>query len=209
MSSINILCISGSPVEGSSTDFILRRLAAEIGERLTPKIETRISFVKLSNTGEIACQACGKAPEEEFCIYHDLDETYSLLEKCDCLLFGSPVYFDSVSAQAKLFIDRCNCFRPADFNAADDSPRFIRLLERRRPGVIVLVGSEGGWFEGARRVVAGFFKWVEVVNEGVITYNSPDLGKKGTAAGDEATLRWIAERAEHVASILKCDVEDR
>jgi hypothetical protein len=53
---------------------------------------------------------------------------------------------------------------------------------------MVLVAGERGWIEGARRVVAGFFKWVEVVNEGVLVYRSVDFTKAGTAADDPAIL---------------------
>ena len=80
--------------------------------------------------------------------------------RCDCLLIGSPIYFDTVSAQLKLFIDRCNCMRPVDFESKDERPNFVKLIERKRPGGMILVGSEGGHYEGARRTIAGFFKWI-------------------------------------------------
>lgn len=204
-----ILCLSGSPVEGSSTDIILDRLAHEIAAGLPQSAEPEITSVRLNELTFVGCQACGEAPEEKFCLYHDLDHVYDLLDECDCVLFGSPVYFDSVSAQAKLFIDRCNCFRPANFNRAEGEPRFIKRLSRKRPGAIVLVGSKDGWFEGARRVIAGFFKWVEVVNEGLITYASPDLNRKGMAAEDDDTLRKISAVGKHLAeAIRKTDATD-
>lgn len=204
-----ILGISGSPVKGSSTDIILEKLAGEIASNLPEEARPEIRLVRLNELKFIGCQACGEAPDTEFCFYDDLNDAYKLLEECDCLLFGSPVYFDSVSAQAKLFIDRCNCFRPANFNRAEGEKWFIKRLSRKRPGAIILVGGKEGWFEGARRVVAGFFKWVEVVNEGVIMYASPELNRKGTVVEDEVCLRKISQMGRHLAdAIMKAQVTD-
>ena len=186
---INLLVVSGSPVDQSSTDIILNRISNAIAGSLTDQYPTASTFVKLNELKFTPCQSCGEAPTPKFCLFDDdLTDVYSKLADCDCLLFGTPVYFDSVSAQAKMFIDRCNCFRPPDFDNVDPEHRFIRILNRKRPGAMVLIGGERGWFEGARRVVAGFFKWVEVTNEGTIIYRSPGFNRAGSVAEDEDTL---------------------
>ncbi|MCK4302079.1 MAG: flavodoxin family protein, partial [candidate division Zixibacteria bacterium] len=149
------------------------------------------------------CQSCGEAPTPKFCLFDDgLTDVYTKLADCDCLLFGTPVYFDSVSAQAKMFIDRCNCFRPPDFDNVDQDHRFIRILKRKRPGAIVLVGGERGWLEGARRVVAGFFKWVEVVNEGQLYYRSPSFGKAGYARDDAGIMQKADQLGRELAALM-------
>ncbi len=184
---IKLLSISGSPVKDSSTDILLTRIADSFVKEVDRPVS--VDTVKLNELKFIPCQACGKAPTPAYCFYDDdLTGVYKLLEACDCLIFGSPVYFDSVSGQAKMFIDRCNCFRPYDFNNTDPEHNFIKLLKRKRPGAIVLVGGERQWMEGARRVVAGFFKWVEVTNEGMVTYSSTDDRKIGTVNDDDPKL---------------------
>ena len=191
---IKILAISGSPAEDSSTDYIAVELAQKTADGLDEKVE--IDFVKLSEFNFIPCQACGKAPTPKFCFYEELDHIYDLLANCDLFIFGSPVYFDSVSAQSKTFIDRCNCFRPPDFDSNDPDHDFIKLLKRKRPGAIVLVGGENGWFEGARRTIAGFFKWVEVINEGQIFYSTKDFNQRCEAKNDPETLKQIKDLAK-------------
>jgi multimeric flavodoxin WrbA len=199
---IKILAISGSPVAGASTDIILHKLTEMVVNELGAGVTAETSFIKLSDLKYIPCQACGKAPTPELCFWDDLNEAYELLKECNCLLFGSPVYFDSVSAQSKAFIDRCNCFRPADFDDTDPEHNFLKLLKEKRTGAIVLVGGENGYYEGARRVIAGFFMWIEVVNEGLITYTSPDFKQKGTAADDTDLHKNIADLGKHIASQL-------
>ena len=206
---IKLLALSGSPAKGSSTDRILQRLAADVEKGLDGAALVEITFVKLNDRAILPCQACGEAPTPKWCFYGDINDLYKLLVECDCLLFGSPVYFDSVSAQAKLFIDRCNCFRPPDFDNVDPERSFIKLIKRKRAGAIVLVGGEEGWFEGARRCIAGYFKWVEVTNEGVISYRSQDFNEKGTALGDPEVIRQIKEAAKDVVEKLRSDIATR
>ncbi len=197
---IKLLTISGSPVEGSSTDFILNRIAAAVVETLGGEDRVQKTTIRLNDLTYIPCQACGESPEPEYCLFDDdLASVYQALVECDCLLFGSPVYFDSVSAQAKMFIDRCNCFRPPDYDNVDPDHYFLRRLNRSRPGAIVIVGGERGWFEGARRVIAGFFKWVNVVNEGMLIYRSSDFTKAGTAADDPTVLQQADELGKQLA----------
>jgi len=128
---------------------------------------------------------------------------YKQLVAADCVLFGTPVYFDTVSAQAKMFIDRCNCFRPADFDERDPEHDFVRRLTKKRPGAIVLVGGKRGWFEGARRCIAGYYKWVEVVNEGVLTFHSDDFRCSNEAHRDSEAIREAKELGERLAQLLK------
>ncbi len=165
--------------------------------------ETTVERIRLNDLKFIPCQACGRAPTPQYCFYDDdLTRVYESLEKCDCLIFGSPVYFDSVSGQAKMFIDRCNCFRPYDFNNIDPDHDFVKLLKRKRPGAMVLIGGERQWMEGARRVVAGFFKWVEVTNEGLVTYSSTDDRKIGTVAEDSSKLQEADDLGRKLATQL-------
>jgi multimeric flavodoxin WrbA len=199
---IRLLVISGSPTDGSSTDLLLKRLSNEVIERLESTADVEAKFVKLNHRAILPCQACGEAPTPKWCFYDEINDLFRLLAETDCLLFGSPVFFDSVSAQAKLFIDRCNCFRPADFKDANPEHSFIKLIKRKRPGAMVLVGGKEGWFEGARRCIAGYFKWIEVVNEGVVSYRSPDFNEKGTAMMDAAVLSQVGELAEKLADRL-------
>ena len=68
------------------------------------------------------CVACGPEPTAGYCIFHDdMDAVYAALERAHAMAVGSPVYFDTVSAQLKLVIDRCNCVTP-----------LVRLPARRR-----------------------------------------------------------------------------
>ncbi|MEK7774583.1 MAG: flavodoxin family protein [Candidatus Zixiibacteriota bacterium] len=199
-----LLVINGSPTPGSSTELLLAS-AVHGFESSLPEKNVTVELVVLNELTFIPCQACGKAPTPKFCFYDDsLTSIYNQIAECDAFLLGSPIYFDSVSAQTKAFIDRCNCFRPPDFDNRDPEHDFIKILRRKRPGGLILVGGKDAWFEGARRTVAGFFKWIEVTNEGMVVFRSDDYCKSGMATDNEQSLsearllgKQIAERILH------------
>jgi NAD(P)H-dependent FMN reductase len=190
-------------VEGASTELLVRRVSESFIEAAGGPDKVRPVHVDLNKLKYIPCQACGEAPQEGWCLFEDdLTPVFTELASADAVIIGSPIYFDSVSGQAKTFIDRCNCFRPPDWQDRDPEHDFIKLLLRKRPGVMVLVGGERGWFEGARRVIAGWFRWVEVINEGVLVFRTADFHQKGTAAKDKESRaeadrlgRLLARRA--------------
>ncbi len=206
---IKLLCLSGSPVAESSTEFLLKRITHAVISNIGSKHKTIADFHRLNDLMYLPCQACGHAPTPKFCFFDDaLAPIYQQLAECDCLLVGSPVYFDAVSAQTKAFMDRCNCVRPPDYKGAQHEHRFIKLLKHQRPGAMVLVGDNEGWIEGPRRSLAGFFKWVEVTNEGMVWYPSVDFNKKGAVAEDKHFLEEADQLGEKLAGlILKASAE--
>jgi multimeric flavodoxin WrbA len=57
------------------------------------------------------CDACGGCFKTGKCILQDdMQDLYSMMERADAIIFGSPVYFGSVSAQMKAVMDRTFAF---------------------------------------------------------------------------------------------------
>ena len=195
-----ILTINGSPVKNGSTEILLDNLARGIEENLTVQIENRVIY--LNDLKILPCQACGKSPEPDYCLYKDdIYPLYDYLINCDIILFGSPVYFDTVSAQAKLFIDRCNCLRPPDFDSQTEN-HFKKIISRKRLGAMVLTGGQRGQFETARKVIAGFFKWVRISNIGTISYTSTNWKEVGPVKDDSVKLEEARRLGQKISSSL-------
>jgi len=175
-----IVGISGSPTGGSSTDLLIN---AVLEGASAPHVKT--VFIKLNDLQIMSCQACGKSPEPEYCFFHDgMDNIYSRMEKADAVVLGSPIYFDSVSAQTKLFIDRTNCLRPLDFSITDET-RFKKPLFKGKMGGIILVG--GDKFETAARTARAFFIWAGI--ERVFEMNYISVGNDiGSVSSDKEML---------------------
>jgi len=183
---MNIVGLSGSASGGSSTDILVQAILEGAS---APHIKTR--FYRLNERQMLPCQACGISPEPDYCFFHDgMDELFKVIEKSEGIALGSPVYFDSVSAQTKLFVDRTNCLRPADFSDRSlqkfKEPRF-----KGKKGGIVLVAGDYGKFEGALRVARAFFIWagIEIVFE--LKYQSRSL-EAGEVRNDHLVLEEAA-----------------
>ncbi|MFH2035801.1 MAG: flavodoxin family protein [Candidatus Zixiibacteriota bacterium] len=192
-----ILTLSGSPVKGSSTSILLERIAEGIIYSSPEPVTNEI--IRLNDYQYLHCQACGKSPEPDYCLFKD--EIYPVYEQflnCDIILFGSPIYFDTVSAQAKLFIDRCNCLKPYDFEN-ETAHHFKKIITKKRLGAIVLVGGERQKFEHARVVLAGFFKWTEIENCGVIAFAGSNIAP-GEVVDNEDKLHEAFALGQLIAS---------
>lgn len=180
---MNITGISGSPTGGSSTDILVNTI---LEGATANHVKTR--FVRLNEKNILPCQACGISPEPDYCFFHDdMAELYSLMEKSEGIVLGSPIYFDSVSAQTKLFIDRTNCLRPVDFSVEDETV-FKKPLFKGKKGGIVIVGGEQGSFDTTLRTARGFFLWagMEIVFE--LKYIASGL-RAGGARHDDTILK--------------------
>lgn len=177
-----IIGISGSATPHSSTDILIKEVlrGAQIG-----RYETK--FYRLNEMRILPCQACGKSPAPEYCFFHD--DAYTLFERmatARAIILGSPVYFDSVSAQTKAFIDRSNCLRPADFSDMSKQS-FKEPLFTGKQGGIVLVAGDYGKFDAALRVMRAFFIWAGIEIKFELKYTTENL-HYGEAAGNKLLL---------------------
>ena len=103
---MKVLGIVCSPRRGGNTEILMKealQAAKEAGA------ETRLfSLVDKEIT---PCDACGACEQTGICIVEDdMQDLYRELEQADGLIFGTPVYFTNVSAQAKAVIDRTFAF---------------------------------------------------------------------------------------------------
>jgi multimeric flavodoxin WrbA len=199
---LKILTLTGSPVKGGSTDILLERIVDGIGQSTSEPINNEI--IRLNDYSYLPCQSCGKSPEPDFCFFNDeIYPVYQQFLDCDIVLFGSPVYFDSVSAQAKLFIDRCNCLRPMDFSEEAEH-QFKTLISKKRLGAMVLVGGERQEYEAARKVIAGFFIWTEVINGGIVVY-AGSSNRAGSVADNAEKMKEAFDLGRKLSSRFMID----
>lgn len=100
-----LIGIAGSPRrKGNSTTLLTYAMegAREAG--------ADAEMVHLNGLTFRGCQACDRCvPVGECALKDDLTPYYPRLRAADAWILASPVYFDGVSGQLKLFFDRCRC----------------------------------------------------------------------------------------------------
>jgi multimeric flavodoxin WrbA len=195
------LGINGSPVKGGNIDILIKEVIRGIREKGSKKKGAEDKIFYLDNLKIMPCKSCGKAPAEpDLCLYHDdMDLVYPQLLSSNYFILGSPVYFDSVSAQMKLFIDRCNCFRPLTKNQ-DGKYHFKtqeRFLSTPRKGIIILAGGKRQRFDLALSVIKGFFKWTDIEFFDQILYSHDDW-KKGGVKKEKEVLEKAFETGQKI-----------
>ena len=187
-----LVALNGSPVRGSSIDLLLGALCAGAGEAGGTALHIHCNELSVK-----PCQACGPEPTTGYCVFHDdMDAIYRALEGAHAVAAGSPVYFDGVSAQLKLVMDRCNCVTPL-VRLPGGQWTFRPRWARTRRGVFVTACSARHPFEHAERSVRGFLKWIGARWEETIAFQHEDNEPGSVAARPE-----LLERARAVGRRL-------
>jgi multimeric flavodoxin WrbA len=185
----NVLILKGSPrQEGNSA--ILAEQAAAGAKQAGGQVET-VSLHELDIRPCDACDMCQGSVDIDCVIEDDMQALYPKVRAADAIVYASPVYWFSVSAQLKLFIDRCYGIWDEE-EAPEDSD-----LAGKKIGVVLTYGGNDPYESGAINAIRMFqdmFRYVpsEIVdivygyamNEGEIKGNAEvmkrafDLGTK-------------------------------
>jgi hypothetical protein len=179
-----LVALNGSPVRGSSVELLLAALAGGFREAggEAEQVFCNALWVK-------PCQACGPEPTQGYCIFHDdMDLVYAKLERAHAIAVGSPIYFDAVSAQLKLVMDRCNCVTPL-VRRPEGGWTFRPKWARSRRGVFVTACNPRQRHDMAERSVRGFLKWVGARWEETLAFPHEDNDPGSVARHPEVLAR--------------------
>ena len=176
-----LLALNGSPVRGGNVDLLLAEVCAGAEEAGGAARHVRCAELKVG-----PCVACGPDATPGWCIFHDdMDPIYEAIAGAHAIVVGSPVYFDTVSAQLKLVIDRCNCVTP--LVTVKGGVAFVPKLARTRRGAFVTACSAGQRYDLAERSVRGFLKWIGAKWEETLVWQHGDT-EAGSVARDAALM---------------------
>lgn len=99
MTRLQVLGVSGSPVKESNTETLVKAILESTG--------AESGFIKLSDPRVGPCNACMRCTFTNFCVVED--GFVQLAEKVmegGALVLGSPVYYGTVSAYTRAFMER-------------------------------------------------------------------------------------------------------
>jgi multimeric flavodoxin WrbA len=149
--------IVGSPKKNGNVDLLVSQVLEGAKSKGAETCKIYLNDLHIQ-----PCQSCGVDPSPKYCLFDDdMRIIYDVLESCDAIVLGSPVYFDTVSAQVKLMIDRCNCLMPY-VKRADGTSGFERRMKKRKKGVFIAVAGTNQEFNTAQTTAKGFFSWANI-----------------------------------------------
>jgi multimeric flavodoxin WrbA len=165
---MKIIAFNGSPRPGGNTEVLL-------AEVLKPLLETGhdVRVFKLNELDLKPCQDCGGCCETGICIHEDaMTGIYDAIRGADRIILASPIFFYSLSAQAKAMVDRCQSFWCEKYLLK----KIIPAGPQGRKGLLLLVG---GMKKDECRITAeatakGFFRTCSVPEHETLFFGGID-----------------------------------
>jgi len=180
MDPVKVCGIIGSPNKNGNVDLLVSQVLH--GAR-SQGAETQRFY--LNDLDIKPCQDCSADPYPAYCLFDDdMALIHAALDLCDAIVLGTPVYFDTVSAQTKLMIDRCNCLMPY-VKRPDGTYGFERRMEKRKQGAFVAVAGTAQEFDTILVTVKGFFDWANIELVETILYGHDDIELGGVRQDEE------------------------
>ncbi len=190
---MNILILNGSPRKKGNTSYLLN----EIINGIKSTGETA-ELINLADLQIHPCIACGHCEKKGICIFDDdMSELYKKCSLVDALVIASPIYFYSVTAQTKLFIDRCQVFWSNKYILKNIPPS---ASEKR--GYFVSVAATKGekTFTGAQLTLKYLFDALDLAYTNNLLFNGYD--KAGAVLASPTTLKTACEFGRSITSKL-------
>jgi multimeric flavodoxin WrbA len=183
---MKVLGISCSPRETSNSDALLRQALSGASSA-----GVEAEYLRLNRFNLAPCRACEGCYTTGRCVIED--DFQMLLPKvlqAERLIFASPVYFMNVCAQAKIFIDRCECLWASKYLL---KRQINQGGEKQRLGMVIATGATKGTklFDGIRLTMKYFFDAIDTeYYANIFVSQVEEAGKivENKAAMDEAFL---------------------
>ena len=157
---------------------------AEQVEKGAQEAGAEVTSLMLHHMDIRPCDACDSCQETGVCIVgDDMQKVYPLLEKADAIVIASPIYWFTISAQAKLCIDRWYAL---------ETPQGSRL-RGKKIGIILTYGDSDLYTSGAINAIHTYesmFRYIDAEIIGMVYGTAHEIGdaKKQPALMEQAFL---------------------
>jgi hypothetical protein len=129
MAGKKIIVVLGSPrKEGNSTTLAKRVIA---GAKASGAEVEAFYLHDMNISPCMACDECRDDPAKDCVIDDQMKALYPKLRRADALVIASPIYWFTMSAQTKLFMDRCYALGGPDGHALQGKQIPRPLLDHR------------------------------------------------------------------------------
>ncbi|MBL7156638.1 MAG: flavodoxin family protein [Candidatus Omnitrophica bacterium] len=148
-----ILGILGSPRKNGNTDTLLEK--ALIGARSKG---AKTEKIVLNDLKMVPCQECKDVKGDGTCkIEDDFQETFKKIKEADAVIFASPIFFGSLSAQSKILIDRFQCAWRYKYMTQKTEGRGQRTEKKTGALILVEASKRDDFLANAKSIIKNFF----------------------------------------------------
>jgi multimeric flavodoxin WrbA len=192
---VKIIAIYGSPRRDGNSDVLLKQAVAGARQQGAQVEEVFLREYKISPCMEI--YACIK--NGECAIRDDFPEILAKVESSVGIMLASPIFFYSVSAHTKIFMDRCQSLWVRKYWIENHA---FGEVPQARKGLFISVGATSGkkLFDGAILTVKYFF---DVLSAGLWkTVLCRGIDRKGEIESRDDYLKESFEAGMELARVL-------
>ncbi len=141
-----ILIVKGSPRKNGNSAALADQVAAGAREAGAQVESFYLHGMDISPCD--ACEACQASADAECIVDDDMQLLYPKLREADAVVYASPIYWFTISAQLKLFMDRCYALGGDE---VED-----HALAGKRIGVVLTYGGDDPFDSGAINAIRTF-----------------------------------------------------
>lgn len=160
-----VLVLKSSPRENGNSNTL-----AEQVETGAKEAGAEVESLMLHHMNIRPCDACDVCQETGVCIVKDdMQQVYPLLEKADAIVIASPIYWFTISAQAKLCIDRWYAL---------ESPQGSALCGKQI-GIVLTYGDTDLYTSGGINAIHTFesmFRYIGAEITGMVYGTAHEIG---------------------------------
>ena len=182
-----VVILLGSPRQGGNSAALAEQIAAGAAEAGAEVRSFYLHGLKIAPCR--ACESCHNPGAKGCVVQDDMQQVYPALRAADAIVYASPIYWFTMSAQLKLAMDRCYALITADGGY---------VLKGKRIGLAFSFGGEDPFDSGCTNAIRTFqdafgFIGAEIVG---MVYGS------AAAAGDIKANSKVMKEAEDLGRKL-------
>lgn len=178
-----LLAISSTPRRGGNSEAALHSFC-----RAAEENNISVEIVRLQELRLEPCRGCERCEADGICIIKDrMVPLYQKVAAVDGLVLATPIYFGSLAAQLKIFMDRFQCWWQAKYRLHKP---FIPA-DGQRPAFLITVGAreDKECFESIKAVTRTFFLIINYRLTGSLYFGGFD--RRGSVKEEQ----WALQKA--------------
>ncbi len=165
-----IIIIEASPRENGNSTVLAREVAAG-ASCFGTEVET-VHIHGMDIRPCTACDACQASLATDCIIDDDMKAIYSRLRSADAIVYATPIYWFTVSAQIKLFMDRCYALTFLGTQPAENGDAQVETYETdlggKMFGVVLTYGDVDPFASGAVNAIRTFQDMARFVGSDIV-----------------------------------------
>jgi multimeric flavodoxin WrbA len=188
----NVLIVKGSPRDNGNSATLADQVAAG-AEAAGAQVETVYLHGRDIKPCD-ACDLCQDAAGTGCVIDDDMQALYPKVRAADALVYASPVYWFTVSAQMKLFMDRCYALGGEGDYASEHA------LAGKRIGIVLTYGGDDPFDSGAINAIRTFQDMFDYVPAEIVDIVYGYASDAGEVKSNHALMEKALRLGEKLAS---------